>query len=119
MKMLDGHRQKNVKLQQAGSGLHRHWDVQLVIRYGHMYLCRGWEQFYRANDRWHGYFLLFKYDGDTNLYVRVFGEDDRRVGCCPEDDDRGRGLSPGVDGEGSARPGFLKLHWFLFGQRLF
>ena len=29
--------------------------------------------------------LHFKYDGDATLYVRVFGEDGRRAGCCPED----------------------------------
>ena len=53
MTMLDGHRPKNVKLRQAGSGLRRLWDVELVIRYGHMYLRRGWEQFYLAYDMRH------------------------------------------------------------------
>ena len=46
--------------------------MELVIRYGHMYLCRGWEQFYRAYDLWHGYFLLFRYDSDAMLTVKVF-----------------------------------------------
>ena len=41
--------------------------------------------------------LHFKFDGDATLYVRVFGEDGRRAGCCPEDDDRGRLPSPGTD----------------------
>ena len=72
MKMLDGHRPKNVKLRQAGSRLRRHWDMQLVIRYDNMYLCRGWEQFYHAYDLQHRYFLLFRYDGDAMLTVKVF-----------------------------------------------
>ena len=28
--------------------------------------------------------LHFKYDGNVTLYVRVFGEDGHRIGCCPE-----------------------------------
>ena len=47
--------------------------------------------------------LHFKFDGDATLYVRVFGEDGRRAGCCPEDDGHDRGPSPGEDGEGSER----------------
>ena len=31
--------------------------------------------------------LHFKFDGDATLYVRVFGEDGRRIECCPEDND--------------------------------
>ena len=70
--MLDDHRPKNVKLRQDNSGLRRHWDMEVVIRYGHMYLCRGWEQFYRAYDLRHGYFLVFRYDGDDMLTMKVF-----------------------------------------------
>ena len=83
--MLDVHRPKNVKLRQAGSGLRRLWDMELVIRYGHMYLCRGWEQFYHAYDLWHGYFLVFRYDGDAMLTVKVFNT----TICCMhyQDDD--------------------------------
>ena len=86
MKMLDGHRLKNVKLRQAGSGLHRHWDVQLVIRYGHMYLCRGWEKFYYAYDLGTGYFLLFRYDGDAMLIVKVFNTTMCRMRYQDDDD---------------------------------
>ena len=57
----------NVKLRQAGSGFRRQWDVQLVIKKGHMYLSRGWEKFYRAYDLRLGYFLLFRYDDDANI----------------------------------------------------
>nr|XP_045089171.1 B3 domain-containing protein Os03g0212300-like [Aegilops tauschii subsp. strangulata] len=86
MKMLDGHRPKNVKLRQAGSGLRRHWDVQLVIRYDHMYLCHGWEQFYHAYDQRHRYFLLSRYDSDAMLTVKVFNTTMCRM-CYQDDDD--------------------------------
>ncbi|XP_048527664.1 uncharacterized protein LOC125507002 [Triticum urartu] len=63
----------NVKLRQADSGFRRLWDVELVIKEGHMYLSRGWEKFYRAYDLRLGYFLLFRYDDDaTMLIVKVF-----------------------------------------------
>ena len=63
----------NVKLRQAGSGVRRLWDVELVIEEGQMYLCHGWEKFYSAYDLWTGYFLLFRYDDDaTMLIVKVF-----------------------------------------------
>ena len=48
------------------------WDMELVITYGHMCVCRGWEQFYHAYDLRHGYFLLFRYAGDAMLTVKVF-----------------------------------------------
>nr|XP_020188509.1 B3 domain-containing protein Os03g0212300-like [Aegilops tauschii subsp. strangulata] len=86
MKMLDGHRPKNVKLRQVGSGLRRHWDMELVIRYGHMYMCRGWEQFYHAYDLRHGYFLLSRYDGDTMLTVKVFNTTMCRMRYQDDDD---------------------------------
>ena len=92
MKMMDGHRPKNVKLRLVGSGLRGHWDVELVIRYGHMYLCRGWEQFYRAYDLRHGYFLLFRYDGDAMLTVKVFNTTMCRM-RYHDDDDASNGSS--------------------------
>ena len=86
MKMLDDHRPKNVKLRQAGSGLRRLWDVELVIRYGHMYPCRGWEQFYHAYDLRHEYFLLFRYDGDAMLTMNVFNMTMCRMRYQDDDD---------------------------------
>ena len=63
----------NVKLRQADSGFRRLWDVELVTKEGHMYLCHGWVKFYRAYDLQLGYFLLFRYDDDaTMLIVKVF-----------------------------------------------
>ena len=67
MTMLHGHRPKNVKLRQDSRELRRLWDVELVIKEGHMYLCHGWEKFYRAYDLRLGYFLLFRYDDDAMI----------------------------------------------------
>ena len=39
--------------------------------------------------------LHFKYDGGSTLYMRVFGEDGRRAGCCPEANDDEEVLSLG------------------------
>ena len=73
MNMLGEDPPNNVKLRQAGSGFRRLWDVGLVIKEGHMYLCRGWEKLYRAYDLRLGYFLLFRYDDDaTMLIMKVF-----------------------------------------------
>uniref|UniRef100_M8CVY8 Uncharacterized protein n=1 Tax=Aegilops tauschii TaxID=37682 RepID=M8CVY8_AEGTA len=69
--MLDDHQPKNVKLRQPDSGLRRLWDVEVVIRNDHMYLCRGWEQFIRAYDPRHRYFLVFRYDGDAMLTMKA------------------------------------------------
>ena len=48
--------------------------------------------------------LHFKFDGDATLYVRVFGEDGRRAGCCPEDNNNGEVLGLG-DGRSSSSYG--------------
>ena len=77
----------NVKLRQVGSGFRRQWDVQLVIKKGHMYLSRGWEKFYRAYDLRLGYFLLFRYDDDaTMLTVKVFNATMCRMRYADDDD---------------------------------
>ncbi|KAE8808160.1 putative B3 domain-containing protein [Hordeum vulgare] len=61
VKMLDGHRPQNMKLRQAGNGLRKLWDVEVVFDTdGHMYLDRGWKQFVRAYDLGIGYFLVFR-----------------------------------------------------------
>nr|XP_020146978.2 B3 domain-containing protein Os03g0212300-like [Aegilops tauschii subsp. strangulata] len=84
--MLDGHQPKNVKLRHAGSRLRRLWDVEVVIRNDHMYLCRGWEQFVGAYDLRHGYFLVFRYDGDAMLTVKVFNTTMCRMRYQDDDD---------------------------------
>ncbi|XBH86451.1 hypothetical protein VPH35_074104 [Triticum aestivum] len=72
MVLLDGGKPQEVKLREAGHG-RRFWDVKVVLDAdGHMYLERGWEQFARAHDLRLGYFLVFSYDGDAVLTVKVF-----------------------------------------------
>uniref|UniRef100_A0A3B5YT25 TF-B3 domain-containing protein n=1 Tax=Triticum aestivum TaxID=4565 RepID=A0A3B5YT25_WHEAT len=87
MNMLGEDPPNNVKLRQASSGFCRLWDVELVIKKGHMYLCRGWEKFYRAYDLRLGYFLLFRYDDDaTMLIVKVFNATMCRMHYANDDD---------------------------------
>ena len=79
------------------------WASLEVSVAGNVALTCGWQTFARAHGLSQRCTLHFKFDGDATLYMRVFGEDGRRAGCCPEDDGHGRGPSPGEDGEGSAR----------------
>ncbi|KAE8781600.1 B3 domain-containing protein [Hordeum vulgare] len=73
VKMLDGHRPQNMKQRQAGNGLRKLWDVEVVFDTdGSMYLDRGWKQFVRAYDMRHGYFLVFRYDDNATFAVKVF-----------------------------------------------
>ncbi|KAE8784100.1 B3 domain-containing protein [Hordeum vulgare] len=73
VKMLDGHRPQNMKLRQAGNGLRKLWDVEVVFDTdGSMYLDRGWKQFVRAYDLRHGYFLFFRCDDNATFAVKVF-----------------------------------------------
>ncbi|KAE8811535.1 B3 domain-containing protein [Hordeum vulgare] len=73
VKMLDSHQPQNMKLRQADNGLRKLWDVEVVFDTdGSMYLDRGWKQFVRAYDLRHGYFLVFRYDGNTTFAVKVF-----------------------------------------------
>ncbi|KAE8786254.1 B3 domain-containing protein [Hordeum vulgare] len=72
VKMLDGHRPQNMKLRQAGNGLRKLWDVEVVFDAdGRMYLDRGWKQFVRAYDLGIGYFLVFRYDGNATFAMKV------------------------------------------------
>ena len=73
------------------------WASLEVSVAGNVALTRGWQMFARARGLSQRCTLHFKFDDDATLYVRVFEEDGRRAGCCPEDDDRGRVPSPGVD----------------------
>lgn len=92
-KVLDGREPWEVKLREAGSGRRSLWDVVVVFDAdGHMYLGRGWEQFARAHDLRLGHFLVFSYDGDAVLTVKVFD-----VSMCrrhyQHDDDASSGSS--------------------------
>ncbi|KAE8782824.1 b3 domain-containing protein [Hordeum vulgare] len=78
VKMLDGHWPQNMKLRQAGNGLRRLWDVEVVFDTdGSMYLDRGWKQFVRAYDLRHGYFLFFRYDGNAMFTVKSGEEEEQ------------------------------------------
>ena len=73
-----------------------------------MVLASGWQTFARARGLGGRCTLHFKYDGLATLYVRVFREDGRRVGCCPEDgsdDDGGDGELGLGDARSSSRDG--------------
>uniref|UniRef100_A0A8I6WS84 TF-B3 domain-containing protein n=1 Tax=Hordeum vulgare subsp. vulgare TaxID=112509 RepID=A0A8I6WS84_HORVV len=91
VKMLDGHRPQNMKLRQAGNGLRKLWDVEVVFDAdGRMYLDRGWKQFVRAYDLGIGYFLVFRYDGNATFTVEVFDTTMCRR-RYQDDDDAGNG----------------------------
>ncbi|KAE8820243.1 B3 domain-containing protein [Hordeum vulgare] len=91
VKMLDGHRPQNMKLRQAGNGLRKLWDVEVVFDAdGRMYLDRGWKHFVRAYDMGIGYFLVFRYDGNATFAVKVFDTTMCRR-RYQDDDDAGNG----------------------------
>ncbi|XBI58865.1 hypothetical protein VPH35_040029 [Triticum aestivum] len=95
-------------MRQAGSGVRRLWDVELVIEEGHMYLCRGWEKFYSAYDLRTGYFLLFRYDDDaTMLIVKFFNTTMCRMRYA-DDEDASNGSSSSDTGysQSSSDSGF-------------
>lgn len=65
------------------------WVAVEISAAGNVALPRGWKMFARACGLGRRCTLHFKYDGTATLFVRVFGEDGRRAGCCPEDNDDG------------------------------
>ncbi|KAK1652119.1 hypothetical protein QYE76_069924 [Lolium multiflorum] len=70
--VLDGREPRELKLREAGWG-RLLWDVEVVFDgEGHMYLGRGWDQFAREYDVQRGHFLVFSYDGDAVLAVKMF-----------------------------------------------
>ncbi|KAE8814384.1 B3 domain-containing protein [Hordeum vulgare] len=80
-----------MKLRQAGNGLRKLWDVEVVLdANGRMYLDRGWKQFVRAYDLGIGYFLVFRYDGNATFAVKVF-DTTMCLRHYQDDDDAGNG----------------------------
>ena len=110
-------------LQADGCCSRASWVSLEVSAAGSLALARGWQMFARACGLGRRCTLYFRFDGDATLFVRVFGEDGRRAGCCPEDDDRGWEPGSGDDEEGSShgrrRSGFFKLLRLFFRRRLF
>ncbi|XBI86414.1 hypothetical protein VPH35_094381 [Triticum aestivum] len=100
-KMLAGCEPHKVKLREAGSGLHRLWEVLVVFDgEGHMYLGPGWEHFARAHELQLGYFLVFRYDGDAMFTVKMFDNTMCRM-YYQHDDDASNGSSSRDDEEQS------------------
>ncbi|XBI45436.1 hypothetical protein VPH35_109904 [Triticum aestivum] len=100
-KMLAGREPHKVKLREAGSGLHRLWDVLVVFDgEGHMYLGPGWEHFACAHELQLGYFLVFRYNGDTMFTVKMFDNTMCRM-YYQHDDDASSARSSGDDEEQS------------------
>ena len=60
------------------------WVAVEISVSGNVALAWGWQVFARARGLGRRCTLHFKYDGNVTLYVRVFGEDGHRIGCCPE-----------------------------------
>ena len=63
------------------------WVEVDVAPSGDVFLERGWQSFARARRLQGRCALHFRYDGVSTLFVRVFSEEGRRLGCCPEADD--------------------------------
>ncbi|XP_048538404.1 B3 domain-containing protein REM20-like [Triticum urartu] len=100
-KMLAGREPHKVKLREAGSGLHRLWEVLVVFDgEGHMYLGPGWEHFARAHELQLGYFLVFRYDGDAMFTMKMFDNTMCRM-YYQHDDDASNGSSSRDDEEQS------------------
>ncbi|XP_040249933.1 B3 domain-containing protein Os03g0212300-like [Aegilops tauschii subsp. strangulata] len=102
-KMLAGREPHKVKLQEAGSGCRRLWDVLVVFDgEGHMYLGPGWEQFARAHELQLGHFLVFRYNNDAMFTVKMFDNTMCRM-YYQHDDDASNGSSSGDDEEQSGQ----------------
>ena len=86
-------------LQADGCSSRASWVAVEVSSAGNIALARGWQTFARACGLGMRCTLHFKYDGGSTLYMRVFGEDGRRAGCCPETNDGEEVLGLG-DGRG-------------------
>jgi hypothetical protein len=65
------------------------WTEVEVTPSGYVYLTRGWQSFFHARGLKGRHTLHFKYDGATTLFVKIFGKDGGRLGCCPESDSSG------------------------------
>ena len=53
---------------------------------GYAFLSRRWQTFAHAHGLEGRLTFHFKHDGTATLFVRIFEEDGRRLGCCPEGD---------------------------------
>ena len=77
------------------------WVAVETSAAGNIALARGLQTFAPARGPGRRCTRHFKYDGGSTLYVRVFGEDGRRAGCCAETNDGEEVLGLG-DGRSSS-----------------
>ncbi|KAM0890237.1 hypothetical protein ACQ4PT_027176 [Festuca glaucescens] len=71
--LLKGRVPRGLKLREADDPSSSPWDVDVLFdAAGYIYLGRGWEQFARNYYLQRGSFLLFSFDGDALLTVKVF-----------------------------------------------
>ena len=75
------------------------WVAVETSAAGNIALARGWQTFARARGLGRRCTLHFRYTDGAALYVRVFGEDGRRAGCCPEANDGEEVLGLGDGGD--------------------
>jgi hypothetical protein len=60
------------------------WAFTELTAAGAMLLGQGWKSFSRARRLSRGQCLVFRYDGDATLFVKIFGVDGGRMECCME-----------------------------------
>ncbi|KAM0893835.1 hypothetical protein ACQ4PT_024868 [Festuca glaucescens] len=71
--LLKGRVPRGLKLHEANDPSSSPWDMDVLFdAAGCIYLGRGWEQFARNYCLQRGSFLLFSFDGDALLTVKVF-----------------------------------------------
>ena len=74
--LLKGRVPRGLKLREADDPSSSPWDVDVLFdAAGCIYLGRGWEQFARNYCLQRGSLLLFSFDGDALLTVKVFKPD--------------------------------------------
>ena len=78
-----------------------------------MYLDQGWLMFTRWRNIQQSQCLLFRYDGQETLWVKVFHPWGTRVSCCAEE----VASSSGESGTGNATKDFLGAEGAAGGSR--
>ena len=64
-----------------------------------MLLGRGWKAFARSCHLTRGQYLVFEYDGDAMLSMKIFRAEGGRVDCCVESDSSSRSSGFGDEDE--------------------
>ena len=77
--LLKGRIPRLLKLREADNLSSCTWDMDVLFDAGLIYLGRGWEQFAQCYSLERGSFLLFSFDGDALLTIKVFGLGDQQA----------------------------------------